>query len=296
MKQKNINLSMLHKYQCPTDSKCGGCAEDCKWKDNKNILKYRVKSIPEFLEVVMYYRYRGYYSFRGQRDNKWSLGVGFRFLDMKPGWNAIKYLEHFKKRSLSLPQHVHLPEGDEWRWLFLAQHHGLKTKLLDWSSNPLVALYFAVENIISKSSDNVGGAIWALKVSDDYFLDPNNAGNPDFTLKEVKSKMILDKPKTDWYMVNPPPFSPRIERQSGKFSYHPDFNQNVSDYEKNNGRNRELILICLRDNRIQMTEVNAGIRRQLGIMNIHHSSMFPEHSGIADFINHELEQLSPTDE
>jgi FRG domain len=51
-------------------------------------------------------------------------------------------LEDFKARSRALVECA--PEND-WEWLALAQHHRLPTRLLDWSSSQLTALYFACE-------------------------------------------------------------------------------------------------------------------------------------------------------
>jgi FRG domain len=44
-------------------------------------------------------------------------------------------------------------------WLFLAQHHGLPTRLLDWSESLLIASYFAVSEEDRKAHD---GCVWAI--------------------------------------------------------------------------------------------------------------------------------------
>jgi len=48
----------------------------------------------------------------------------------------------------------------EWDWLFLMQHYGAPTRLLDWSESPLVALYFSVHPQVEP--DDEDGALWCM--------------------------------------------------------------------------------------------------------------------------------------
>jgi hypothetical protein len=58
--------------------------------------------------------------------------------------------------------------------MHLAQHYGLPTRLLDWTRNPLVALYFVVSDERSIGRD---GCLWALSPT---LLNDEQTGRPRF--------------------------------------------------------------------------------------------------------------------
>ena len=104
----------------------------------------------------------------------------------------------FKQRALPLLDFM--PRND-WEWLAIAQHHGLPTRLLDWTRNPLVAAFFAVEEQFNGDS-----AIYVLR---------------------NKKMLLTDKIPDPFKRKNVGKFVPahvtkRIIAQFGLFTIHPN--------------------------------------------------------------------------
>jgi hypothetical protein len=81
----------------------------------------------------------------------------------------------FKQQAMP---YLSSPPRTEIEWLTIAQHHGLPTRLLDWTDSLLVAAWFAVE----RSEDSADGAIWVTReisaVSEKDFNNPIRISGP----------------------------------------------------------------------------------------------------------------------
>jgi hypothetical protein len=155
------------------------------------------------------------------------------------GISPERMLDEFKRKAR--PFIDFLPQND-FEWLFIMQHHGVPTRLLDWTSNALVALYFAVNGLRptkNKSLDedlfknaefcDDAAAIYLINpikvnealhvgISDpvDVACDFEQWGSYCRPMESKSSPISTYAP----ICITAPQVSPRIRAQSGLFTLH----------------------------------------------------------------------------
>lgn len=100
-------------------------------------------------------RFRSSYAFRGMPDVREDLVTGLARLGGAYDQTEPHILRAFRKYAR--PEEA--AGTSLWNWLALAQHHGLPSRLLDWTYSPFVALHFMTENMDLFDRD---GVVWAV--------------------------------------------------------------------------------------------------------------------------------------
>jgi hypothetical protein len=155
--------------------------------------------------------------------------------------------------ALEASAHVGGRTEDIWEALTLAQHHGLPTRLLDWTLNPLAALYFALAR-----EYRCEAAVYAC--NPEYFVHGD--------LVRKKDPFSL----TESIALAPKHISSRIRAQAGVFTVQPD---PTVPFE-----HMTMIQIRIKDT------ARAKLREVLFKYGINAKTLFPDLDGLAAWVKH----------
>ncbi|GJE75179.1 MULTISPECIES: FRG domain-containing protein [Methylobacteriaceae] len=157
-------------------------------------------------------RWQAFHAFLAARMNsRWVFrGCASKAFECKPSAGRGAEFDPRHERQLfqdfkrEARLHVAMPGATDWDWLALGQHYGLPTRLLDWTTNPLIACFFAV----ASQPANEDAIVYAHPLGGSSMIDPERGPGP-FEIAEVG-------------FLLPSALAPRIASQKGLFSAHPD--------------------------------------------------------------------------
>jgi hypothetical protein len=146
--------------------------------------------------------------YRGVKKTSYKLIPTVGRLNNKRGKPFTKAQEQLMLKLFKQKGYPHLAGnvGDDIALLTIAQHHGMPTRLLDWTRNPLVAFYFAVRDEFALVEPVEDSAIYIY--------------HPGSKVDLAKSFDPFAITKVERYI--PKYWNPRIIAQVGEFTVHPD--------------------------------------------------------------------------
>jgi len=188
--------------------------------------------------------------FRGEDSATYPLRPNFgRYLDSaNTDDTEVSILREFRRRAT--PLLAYSPTTD-WEWLAVAQHFGLATRLLDWTENPLIAIYFATRQP-EEPRDRVLYMLDADEVPD------ADEGSSPFAIKES----VLYRPKH---------IAGRIASQSGVFTVQP--------------KPREPFTHKALERWVIPSDCVPDLNVELATFGIHEAFIFPDLDGLARYLN-----------
>ncbi len=188
-------------------------------------------------------------------------------------YNETTLLSEFKFRApLYLPSP---PPQTDWEWLFIMQHYGLPTRLLDWTESSLIALYFAVR-------DNAGQSDAVVWVLNPWWLNKQTLG--EYEIPHAGEARVNDwAPPVDAstsvrgvlpVAIKPLQASPRIRSQKGFFTIHGTDRAGLDRIARSPKASAGLRRLKIPRTRI------ADIKRELSMAGITETTIFPELDGL----------------
>lgn len=228
-------------------------------------------------------RFRSDYAFRGLSDCSYRLENSFlRNCGIRP---ELEYhiLRNFRKYARTSEPNL---TNTQLRSLVLAQHHGLPTRLLDWTYSPFIAMHFATCNTEKFDTD---GVIWKVDFVKVNQLIPEplktlltsekcNAFTVEMLESEFTSLQRFDNiiGTGNVLFFEPPSIDDRIVNQFALFSIMSDATSILDDWLiQHKGIFRRIIIPA---------ELKWEVRDKLDQANITERVLFPGLDGLASWL------------